>query len=69
VDYFDTFSPVTRISSIRVVIVLASIYNLFIHQMDVKIAFLNGDLEKEIDMLQPKGCIIPGQKNKVCKLK
>jgi hypothetical protein len=37
--------------------------------MDVKIAFLNGDLEKEIDMLQPKGCIIPGQKNKVCKLK
>ena len=39
VDYFDTFAPVTRISSIRMLIALASIYRLFIHQMDVKIAF------------------------------
>jgi hypothetical protein len=35
-DYFDTFSLVTRISSIQVLITLASIYNLFIHQIDVK---------------------------------
>ena len=63
VDYFDTFSPVTRISSIHVLIALDSI-----HQMDVKTPFLNGDLEEEIYMLQPKGCIIPGQENKVCKL-
>jgi hypothetical protein len=48
VDYFDTFSPVARITSIRVLIALASIHNLFIHQMDVKTAFLNGDLEEEI---------------------
>ena len=47
VDYFDTFSPVSRISSIRILITLASIHKLFIHQMDVKIAFLNGDLEEE----------------------
>lgn len=33
IDYFDTFAPVTRISSIRVLIVLASIHKLFIHQM------------------------------------
>jgi len=63
------FSPITRISLIQVLITLASIYNLFIHQMDVKTAFLNGDLEEEIYMLQPEGCIVPGQKNKVCKLK
>ena len=53
VNYFDTFAPVTRISSIHILIVLASIYKLFIHQMDVKTTFLNGDLEEEIYMLQP----------------
>jgi hypothetical protein len=53
VDYFDTFSLVTRISSICILIALASIHNLFIHQMDVKTVFLNGDLEEEINMLQP----------------
>jgi hypothetical protein len=68
-DYFDTFSPVIRIFSIQVLIVLASIYNLFIHQMEVKTFFLNDDQEEEIYMLQSKGCIVPGQKNKVCKSK
>ena len=37
--------------------------------MDVKIAFLNEDLEEEIYILQTKECIIPGQENKVCKLR
>ena len=39
VDYFDTFAPITRISSIRILIALASIHKLFIHQMDVKTFF------------------------------
>ena len=68
VDYFDTFASVTMISSIRILIALASIHRLFIHQMDVKTTFLNGDLEEEIYMLQPKGCITHGKENKVCKL-
>ena len=68
IDYFDTFALVTGISSIRILITLASIYKLFIHQMDVKTTLLNEDLEEEIYMLQPKGCITPGQENKVCKL-
>ena len=63
VDYFDMFSLVTRISSIHILIVLASI-----HQMDVKTTFLYGDLEEEICMLQLEGYITPGQENKVCKL-
>ena len=46
VDYFDTYALVARISSIRVMFSLALIYNLYIHQMDVKIAFLNGDLDE-----------------------
>ena len=67
-DYFDTYSPVTRISSIRVLIAIAAIHNLEIHQMDVKTAFLNGDLDEEIYMEQPEGFIVPGQENKVCRL-
>ena len=47
-DYFDTYSPVSRMTSIRVFIVIAALRNLEIHQMDVKTAFLNGDLEEEI---------------------
>ena len=52
IDFFDT-----RISSIRILLALASIHNLFIHRMDVKTAFLNGDLEEEIYMDQPEGLI------------
>ena len=59
-DYFDTYSPVTRISSIRMLIAIAAIHNLEIHQMDVKTAFLNGDLDEEIYKEQPEGFIVPG---------
>ena len=67
-DYFDSFVPMTRISSIQVLIALASKHKLVVHQMDVKTDFLNNDLEEEIYMTQPKGCVILGQENKVCKL-
>ena len=68
IDYFDTFAPTTRISSIRVLIALTSIHNLFVNQIDVKTAFLNGDLEEEIYIDQPKGYIAKGNEQKVCKL-
>ena len=67
-DYFDTYSPVTIINSIRMIIAIAALCNLEIHQMDVKTAFLNGDLDEEIYMEQPEGFIAPGQEKKVCKL-
>ena len=67
-DYFDTYSPVTRITSIRMVLAIAALRNLEIHQMDVKTAFLNGDLDEEIYMEQPEGLVAPGQEKKVCKL-
>jgi len=52
IDFFDTFSPITRITSIRVLIALTTIHNLEVHQMDVKTVFLNGELEEEIYMEQ-----------------
>ena len=67
-DYFDTYSPVTRITSIRMLIALAAVYGLEIHQMDVKTAFLNGELEEEIYIEQPEGFVVPGKEKKVCKL-
>lgn len=68
IDYFDTYSPVSSITTIRTLVALASIHNLVIHQMDVKTAFLNGDLNEEIYMEQPEGFIVKGQEHKVCKL-
>uniref|UniRef100_A0A2N9GJP7 Uncharacterized protein n=1 Tax=Fagus sylvatica TaxID=28930 RepID=A0A2N9GJP7_FAGSY len=68
IDYFDTYAPVARITSIRVLIALASIYKLVIHQMDVKTAFLNGDLDEEVYMDQLEGFVLPGNEKKVCKL-
>ena len=67
-DYFDTYSPITRINSIRMVLAIAALRNLEVHQMYVKTAFLNGYLEEEIYMEQPKGFSAQGQKKKVCKL-
>ena len=67
-DFFDTFSPVTRTTSIRLLIAIVAIFDLKIHQMDVKTAFLNGDLEEEIYLDQPEGFVEPGQESKVCKL-
>ena len=67
-DYFDTYSLVTRITSIRLLIALAAIYSLEIHQMDVKTAFLNGELEEEIYIEQPEGFVVPSKEKKVCKV-
>ncbi|GKB53375.1 retrovirus-related pol polyprotein from transposon TNT 1-94 [Tanacetum coccineum] len=67
-DYFDTYLPITRITSIRMILAIAALRNLEVHQMDVKTTFLNGDLEEEIYMNQPKGFIAPGQESKVCRL-
>ncbi|GKE66624.1 zinc finger, CCHC-type containing protein, partial [Tanacetum coccineum] len=68
IDYFDTYASVAHISTIRLLIAMTSIHNLIIHQMDVKTAFLNGELDEEVYMNQPQGFIMPNNENKVCKL-
>ncbi|GJY20727.1 retrotransposon protein, putative, ty1-copia subclass [Tanacetum coccineum] len=52
----------------RMVLAIAALRKLEVHQMDVKPAFLNGDLEEEIYMNQPEGFIAPGLESKVCSL-
>nr|GFA21975.1 zinc finger, CCHC-type [Tanacetum cinerariifolium] len=68
IDYFDTYAPVARITTNRLLLALVAIQNLVIHQMDVKTTFLNGDLDKEVYMKQPEGFVMPGNEHKVCKL-
>ncbi|GJV84096.1 zinc finger, CCHC-type containing protein [Tanacetum coccineum] len=65
IDYFNTYALVACISTIRLLIAMASIHNLVIHQMDVKTAFLNGNLDEEVYMNKPHGFIMPGNENKL----
>ena len=55
VDYDETFSPVTMIKSIRILLAIAAHYDYEVWQMDVKTVFLNRNLEEEVDMIQPEG--------------
>ena len=68
IDYFDTYASVAKITSIRVLLALATIYKLIVLQMDVKISFLNGDLDEEVYMEQLEGFVLPRNEKKVCKL-
>ena len=68
IDYEETFAPVARYTSIRMIISLASILGWKLHQMDVKTAFLNGKIEQEVYVEQPKGFIIHNKESHVCKL-
>ena len=68
IDYFDTYSPVACISTICLLIAMATIQKIVIHHMDEKIVFLYGDLIEEIYMIQPKGFVVKGLERKVCKL-
>jgi hypothetical protein len=69
IDFDEIFSPVVKMSSIRVVLSLAASLDLEIEQMDVKTAFLHGDLEEEIYMEQPEGFRVKGKEDYVCQLK
>ena len=58
IDYFDTHAQVARITTARVLFALASLYNLYVHQMNVKTVFLNGDLDEEVYKEQPGGFVL-----------
>ncbi|XP_073126194.1 uncharacterized protein [Henckelia pumila] len=69
IDYQETFAPVAKIHSIRVLLSLAVNLNWQLHQLDIKNAFLNGDLEEEVFMSLPPGFQGKYDQNKVCRLR
>ena len=69
IDFDEIFSPVVKMTSIRTVLGLATTLDLEVEQMDVKTAFLHGNLEEEIYMEQPEGFKVQGKENQVCRLK
>ena len=56
-------------STIKLVLGIVATKNLHLEQLDVKMAFLHGDLEEDIYMIHPEGFIVQGQENLVCKLR
>ena len=67
VDFDETFAPVARLESIRMLLAIASHLNFKLYQMDVKSAFLNGMLQEEVYVEQPKGFIDPHRPDDVYK--
>nr|GEU50787.1 retrovirus-related Pol polyprotein from transposon TNT 1-94 [Tanacetum cinerariifolium] len=69
IDFEESFSPVARIKAIHIFIANAASKNMTIYQMDVKTAFLNGELKEEVYASQPKGFVDPDHPTHVYRLK
>ena len=69
VDYSNTFSPIAKMTYVRLFISLATTHNWDLHQLDIKNVFLHGDLQDEVYMEQPPGLVAQGEIEKVCRLR
>jgi hypothetical protein len=69
IDFEETFSPVSRMEAIRLLLAYACSKNIKVYQMDVKSTFLNGELEEEVYIEQPEGFQLLENTDYVCKLK
>ena len=68
IDYQETFSPVAMLKSIRILLSIVACLDYEIWQVDVKTAFLNGNLEEDIYMQQPEGFVVGRKDNLVYKM-
>jgi hypothetical protein len=69
IDFEEMFTPVARMKAIRFLLAYACSKNVKVYQMDVKLAFLNGELEEELYIEQPEGFQLSENAYYVCKLK
>nr|GFC53882.1 hypothetical protein [Tanacetum cinerariifolium] len=69
IDFEESFAPVARLEAIRIFLAYAAHKNMVVYQMDVKTAFLNGNLREEVYVSQPNGLVDPDNPNHVYKLK
>jgi hypothetical protein len=69
IDYEETFAPVTRFETVRLLLALTALEDWELEALDVKTAYLFGELDEELYMVQPEGFVQQGQEKKVCRLK
>nr|GFB54271.1 hypothetical protein [Tanacetum cinerariifolium] len=69
IDFEESFAPVARLEAIRIFLAYAAHKNMVVYQMDVKTAFLNGNLREDVYVSQPDGFVDPNNPNHVYKLK
>jgi len=69
IDFYETFAPVARMEAIRMFLAYACSRKIKVYQMDVKSAFLNGELEEEVYIEQPEGFLLSQKEDYVCRLK
>ena len=68
VDYGEIFAPMARLEGVRTLLAYSTYNNFKVYQMDVKSTFINGILEEEVYIEDPKGFVDPNKKNMVCKM-